>query len=116
MSYDDCVASNGSSPRLDRIERTIEFLVEQDARADVRQAKAEAQIAAIRKLVQTGMKMLVKLQEGQRRNEKLVAGLAASVADVTASVAELTASQSLTNAKLDALVKAMGRGRNGREH
>jgi hypothetical protein len=85
------------------VERTIEFILQQQAKAEARQAQAEAkaerQMAAIRKLIQTGMRMIVK-------NEELV--------KVTqAELRELTAVQKVTETKLQGLIDALRRGRNG---
>jgi len=66
------------------------------ARAEARQARAEAkaerQMEAIRKLIQTGMKLIVK-------NEQ--------------AIKELTASQKVTETKLQGLIDSLRRGRNG---
>jgi hypothetical protein len=102
--------------RMD-VDRTIEFILQQQAKAETemaamrqQQAKAEArqaqaevkaerQMAAIRKLIQTGMRMIVK-------NEELV--------KVTqAELRELAAVQKVTETKLQGLIDALRRGRNG---
>ena len=54
--------------------------------------KHEREIAAIRKLIHTGMKMLVKVQEELR---------------------ELTASQRETDRQLQAFIRSLRRGSNG---
>jgi|ERR1700722_16767037 hypothetical protein len=92
------------------VERTIEFILQQQAKAEARQAQAEArqaqaeakaerQMAAIRKLIQTGMRMIVK-------NEELVKA-------TQAELRELTAAQRVTETKLQGLIEALRRGRNG---
>ena len=92
------------------VERTIEFILQQQAKAEARQAQAEArqaqaeakaerQMAAIRKLIQTGMRMIVK-------NEELVKA-------TQAELRELTAAQRVTETKLQGLIDALRRGRNG---
>ncbi|HTA71325.1 MAG TPA: hypothetical protein VK776_23725 [Bryobacteraceae bacterium] len=92
------------------VERTIEFILQQQAKSEARhaqaeakqaqaEAKAERQMAAIRKLIQTGMRMIVK-------NEELV--------KVTqAELRELAAVQKVTETKLQGLIDALRRGRNG---
>jgi hypothetical protein len=99
------------------VERTIEFILQQQAKAEPRQAQAEArqaqaearqaqaeakaerQMTAIRKLIQTGMRMIVK-------NEELVKA-------TQAELRELTAAQKVTETKLQGLIEALRRGRNG---
>ena len=92
------------------VERTIEFILQLQARAEAKQAQAEAkaalaeakaerQMAAIRKLIQTGMRMIVK-------NEELIKATAAEVR-------ELAATQKVTETKLQGLIVALRRGLNG---
>ena len=103
------------------VERTIEFILRQQAKAETKaesraeqyaaraaryearqaqaEAKAERQMAGIRKLIQTGMPMIVK-------NEELV--------KITqAELRELTAVQKVTETKLQGLIDAPRLGRNG---
>jgi hypothetical protein len=68
------------------VEKTMEFILRQ-------QAKAEGQMAGIRKLIQTGMRMIVKNEE---------------------SIKELAAAQKVTETKLQGLIDAWRRGGNGR--
>jgi hypothetical protein len=92
------------------VERTIEFILQQQAKAEVRQAQAEAkqaqaearaerQMAAIRKLIQTGMRMIVK-------NEELIKA-------TQAELRELSAAQRVTETKLQGLIDSLRRSRNG---
>ncbi|HLK67509.1 MAG TPA: hypothetical protein VKU19_28930 [Bryobacteraceae bacterium] len=59
----------------------------------------DRQIAAIRKLLQTGMRMLVKMQEDQQAMRK--------------DLRELAAMQKRTEASLQSLINTMKRGGNG---
>jgi hypothetical protein len=85
------------------VEKTMEFILQQQAKAEVEmaamrqhqadtEAKADRQMAAIRKLIQTGMRMIVK-------NEELIK--------------ELAQAQKVTDAKLQGLIDALRRGANG---
>ena len=95
------------------IERTMAFILDRQAKAEVQmaamreqqaktnaqiaailrqQAKAEGQMAAIRKLIQAGMTLIVK--QGERVNE-------------------LAEAQKLTEIKLQGLIDALRRGGNG---
>ena len=52
------------------VERTMEFILEQQARNAVEHEKFERGLTSLRKLVQVGMKMLVQLQEGHKDLQK----------------------------------------------
>jgi len=99
------------------VERTIEFILQQQARSEVRQAQAEAkqaqaearaerQMTAIRKLIQTGMRMIV-------RNEGLIKEVAAAQKATEAELRALAAAQKITDTKLQGLIESLRRGRNG---
>ena len=103
------------------VERTIEFILQQQAKAEARaaqmearaeeraaqyearaakaEAKAERQMSAIRKLIQTGMKLIVK-------NEEMIKA-------TQAELRELAAAQKVTEIKLQGFIASMRRGRNG---
>ena len=68
------------------VEKTVEFILQQ-------QAKGEGQMAAIRKLIRTGMQMIVKNEE---------------------HLQELTAAQKVAETKLQGLIDPLRRGGNGR--
>jgi len=95
------------------VQKTMEFILRQQAKAEgemaamrQRQAesetKAERQMAAIRKLIQTGMRMIVKNDEQIAKNEQ--------------QIKELAAAQKITVAKLQGLIDALRRGGNGRKN
>jgi hypothetical protein len=92
------------------VEKTMEFILRQQAKAEgemaaMRQrqaeseAKAERQMAAIRKLIQTGMRMIVKNDEQIAKNEQ--------------QIKELAAAQKITETKLQGLITVLRRGGNG---
>ena len=109
------------------VQRTIEFILDHQAKAEVQMAamreqmqqmreqqartdaqlaavarqqiKAEGQMAAIRKLIQAGMKMIVK--QGERINE------------VAEAQKDLAKSQKVTETKLQSLIDTLLRGGNG---
>ena len=87
-------------------EKTMEFILQQ-------QAKAEGQMAAIRKLIQTGMRMIVKQGENINKLAAKHEELAATQKELAASQKELAKSQKVTEAKLQALIDALRRGSNG---
>ena len=103
------------------VERTIEFILQQQAKAEFKaearaeryeakaalaEAKAERQMAAIRKLIQTGMRMIVK-------NEDLMKATQAKLRELAGAHKELAAAQKVTETKLQGLIDALRRGRNG---
>jgi hypothetical protein len=82
------------------VQKTMEFILQQ-------QAKAEGQMAAIRKLIQTGMRMIVK-------NEESIKELAAAQKVTQTKLQELAEAQKVTEIKLKGLIDAWRRGGNGR--
>jgi hypothetical protein len=99
------------------VQKTMEFILRQQAKAKgemaaMRQrqaeseAKAERQMTAIRKLIQTGMRMIVK-------NDEQIKGLAAAHKELAAAQKELAAAQNVTEAELWGLIVALRRGGNG---
>ncbi len=88
------------------VEKTMEFILQQQAKAETqiaamgeRQAKADKQIAAILKLIQTGMRMIVKQGE--------------AIKQLTEKHKELAETQKVTEVKLQGLIDALRRGGNG---
>jgi hypothetical protein len=89
------------------VQKTREFILQQ-------QAKAEGQMAAIRKLIQTGMRMIVKNEELIQKNEESIKELAAAQKVTEVKLKELAAAQKVTETKLQGLIDAWRRGGNGR--
>jgi len=88
------------------VEKTMGFILQQQARAETqiaaigeRQAKADKQIAAILKLIQTGMRMIVKQGE--------------SIKQLTEAHKELAQAQKVTEVKLQGLIAVLRRSGNG---
>ena len=92
------------------VQKTMEFILRQQANAEgemaaMRQhqaeseAKAERQMTAIRKLIATGMRMIVKNDEQIAKNEQ--------------QIKELAAAQKVTETELRGLIVALRRGGNG---
>jgi hypothetical protein len=73
----------------------------------------DRQIAGITKLLQTGMRMLVKSQEEQTALRKEVRELAAEVRGLAVEVRGLASMQKRTEATLQAFINSMKRGGNG---
>ena len=99
------------------VERTIEFILQQQAKAE---AKSERQMAAIRKLIQTGMRMIVKNEEhikevaaAQKATAAELRELASAQKATQGELRELAAAQKVTETKLQVLIDAVRRGRNG---
>jgi hypothetical protein len=116
------------------VERTMEFILKSQARAEARMERAEARVEraearmekvdrridAISKLVQQGMRMLVRnetrmdeLIQAQKRTDVALAGLARRM---DAGFAELTQTQKATEKSLKAFIDSLRHGRNGRNN
>ena len=96
------------------VEKTIEFTLNN-------QAKAETQMASMRKIIVTGMKMVVKQGENiEKLGEKVdklgetVDKLSGEVSKLTADVRELARAQRTTETKLQSFIDSLRRGGNGR--
>jgi chromosome segregation ATPase len=114
------------------VERTMEFILQMQAKAEVRMAKAEERMTraearmdraearmdraearmekfdrrleAMRKLVETGMRMLVKIEKGQQDLTVRLNTLANQVNSVSEHVEALTDAQRKTDRKFERLM------------
>ena len=114
------------------VERTMEFILKSQARAEIRMEKAEARMEkaearmekmdgrldGIAKLIRQGMRMLVKtdarlaeLTQAQKRTEVALAELAQHT---DSGFAELRQAQKATEKSLKAFIDSLRHGRNGR--
>ena len=82
------------------VERTMEFILQ-------RQSKAESEMAAMRKIILAGMRMIAK--QGENLNK-----LAVAQKDLATEVKELAKAQRTTETKLQGFIDSMRRGGNGR--
>ena len=89
------------------VEKTIEFILNQ-------QARAETQMTSMRKLIVTGMKMVVKQGENIEKLGEKVDKLSGEVSKLTADVRELARAQRTTETKLQSFIDSLRRGGNGR--
>ena len=96
------------------IERTMQFTVDHMAaltarqeQADIRAARMDRRMAGLQTLVKTGMRMVVKLEQGQRK-------LDAKMAVMAEALAGLAASQKRTDQKFDRWLDSINKGGNGR--
>lgn len=109
------------------VEKTIEFILAQEARAEgqmaairaqqakaegqmaairAQQVKAESQMAAIRKLIQAGMRMIVKQNDSIKEVRE-------SLKEVKEDLRELAKAQKVTEIKLQTFIDSLRRGGNG---
>jgi hypothetical protein len=95
------------------MERTMQFIVNNLAdltvkqqQADIRMSRMERQLNGIQTIVKTGMKILVKLEQAQKRTD-------AVVKELGTRVTELTAHQKRTDEKFDRWLDSMNKGSNG---
>ena len=103
------------------IERTIEFILKTQARAERRMDKTDMRLDGISKLLQQGMRMLVKtdtalaeLAQAQKRTDAKFAELAQAQKRTNAKFAELAQAQKATERSLKAFIDSLRHGRNGR--
>ena len=100
------------------VERTMEFILQMQAKSEVQGAKFEKRLDATRKLVETGMKLLVKIQKDQRDSRKdFDHRLIESKKDFDHRLNELLDAQKKTDQKLDRLIDFWGKRRsNDHQH
>ncbi len=79
-------------------------------RLEARVTKHEREIAAIRKLVMTGMKILVRME---KQTERQFYQLSGEQEAMRKDLRELAASQRETDRMLKGLIRSLERGRNG---
>jgi len=85
------------------VERTMEFILEQQARNAVEHEGFERGLKSLRVLVQVGMKMMVKLQEGQKQLQEGHKQLQKELRD---GMREMQDESTATKAEVRALVRA----------
>jgi hypothetical protein len=102
------------------IERRMEFIVENLAALTVSQQKTERQMRGLQTLVKTGMRIVIKMQQGQRElkiQQKEVSSkidmLIESQMRTDERIAELTAAQKRTDERFDRWLNSLNRGTNG---
>ena len=98
------------------VEETTLFILETQARTSEnleqiteKQKRFDKSLDAIRKLVHTGMKMMVQIQQAERENK-------AAIKDLRAAQRALAIAQAQTERRLSAFLASMQKGRNGRSH
>ena len=111
------------------VEKTMQFILDQQAKAEVRWQRAdermdkfERSLEGIRKLVQTGMKMLVRAAEEKQETRATMREIPANMRVIQANTLEmqtsiqgLTATQQRTERKFERLVELLNRkSTNGR--
>jgi hypothetical protein len=90
------------------VEKTIEFILEQ-------QTKTDTQLEAIRKLIRVGMRMIVRIGQAQERTDQQIAKLTDSQARTDVKMAELADAQKVTEQKFQALLDTLPENRNGHD-
>lgn len=93
------------------VERTVEFILQQ-------QSKAEGQMAALRKIVLQGMKIVVKNGEQIKELRTEMAEHRSEMVElrreVVSELKELAKAQRATETKLQSFIESLRRGGNGR--
>ena len=114
-------------------ERTIEFILNTQAKAERRMDKTDMRLDGISKLLQQGMRMLVKtdaalaefqkrtdatfteLAQAQKRTDTKLAELAQAQKRTDTKLAELAQAHKATERSLKAFIDSLRHGRNGRD-
>jgi predicted nucleic acid-binding Zn-ribbon protein len=112
----------GYSERTMNVEKTIEFILQHQARTEVvlarvtdRQDRAEKSMTGIRTILKTGMRMMVKLTAAQKRTESHLDRLGSNLVRLEQKVERLAEAQGHTQKSLDRLIKSLhGPHTNGR--
>ena len=98
----------------------MQFILEQQAAASAtlaelgtRQDKTDKRLSAITKLLQTGMKMLVKTDEKLKNLAARHEDLETALKELAVSQKELAAAQKRTEVNLNRLIDSRRRGKNG---
>ena len=89
------------------VERTIEFILQAQAKAEIRMDKMDKRLDGITKILQQGMRMLVK-------TDTRLAELAQAQKRTDARLAELAQAQTATERSLKAFIDSLRHGPNGR--
>ena len=104
------------------VERTMEFILKSQARAEVRMDKLDKGLTGISKLLGQGMRMLAQtnttvaqLAQAQKRTETRLSELAQTVSDLSHSVSELSDAQKATERSLKAFINSLRHRRNGQD-
>ena len=103
------------------VERTIEFILKSQARAEIRMEKMDKRINGISKILQQGMRMLAKTQttlaevaEAQKRTDMKLAELAEAQKRTDVKLTELAEAHKDTERTLKAFINSLRHGQNGR--
>ena len=112
--YDETVMEVEVRRRFEYIESVLVSVAERQSdaearadRADARMDRFDRQLHGMRKLVMTGMKMLVRI-------ESTMSKLGEEQREVAKAQRELAVSQRVTDKKLQAFIDSLRRGGNGR--
>ena len=95
------------------IERTMEFILSAQAKAEIRMDKMDKRIDGIAKLLHQGMRILVKVESAQQRTEARVAELFQAQKRTETTMAELAEAQKQTQRSLKAFLDSVRHRRNG---
>jgi hypothetical protein len=96
------------------VERTIEFILDQQAKSEVRMAKLEISQAKTEAALRRAFRLSVQEARAERlRRKKATAELNELITKIAAAQLVTEEKWQVTSAKLDALIESMRRGGNG---
>lgn len=97
------------------IAKTIEHILQIQARAEARMDRTDRQLEAIRKLLHSGMKLVVRIGEAQKAADYKINALIDAQQRTDRRLDRLAEAQQKTDHRLDRLIEAMlKRGGDGR--
>jgi septal ring factor EnvC (AmiA/AmiB activator) len=101
-------------------DRTMQFILDNLAavtasqqQAEVRAARTDRQIKGMQNLMLTGMKLILKLEKGQRELQKGLRELQKGHHELQSELKALAAAQKRTDQKLDRWLDSLNKGSNG---
>jgi uncharacterized phage infection (PIP) family protein YhgE len=88
------------------VQKTIEFILEMQAKHEVRMAKLDQRLDGIAKLIKTGMKVLAGLSESQKDQDGKINILIHSQQQLTESQQQLTEAHQRLATRMEELAEA----------
>src|SRR4051794_41159263 len=94
------------------VERTMQFILEQQAKHEARLGQVDDQMEAIRALIKQGMRYVLESQEAGRETDRRISALVLFQQETDKKLAELAEAQKATEKSLKSLLDSQ-QGKNG---
>lgn len=96
------------------VERTIEFILKQQARSESQMAAFDRRMAAMQKQMAGMQRQMTGIQKLVRAGMRILAKQGENINKLSAEMKELAKAQRVTDTKLQSFIDSMRRGGNGR--